>query len=261
MKQSHWGSSRLNVPLRETRSLLDSQPWSAVDELAEDRPRTRSWQVGFGAVGTVPANYEPRYSYPLIVWLTDSQCPIESALGYVSDLSPQNYVGLAIDDCIIQSILPSTAPAADSMVEFLRRVADTENRIVNLIRDFGRDINFHMDRLFIAGVGDAATTALLIAMHQPDWFAGCVAIDGQFPPAGQLLSRNVELAGRRFLLSSRGGRSAFRSASATRHVARQLIASGASVRTQIETQDELVSPATLRSIDDWILSGILSKGA
>ncbi len=261
MKQSHWGSSRLNVPLRETRSLPGPQSWSAADEPAGDCPQTRSWRVGFGAVGTIPANYEPRYAYPLVVWLTDSQCPIESALGYVSELSPQNYVGLAIDDCIIQSILPSTAPASDSMVEFLRRVADAENRIVRLIRNFGRDVNFHMDRLFIAGVGDAATTALLIAMHQPDWFAGCVAIDGQFPPAGQLLSRNVELAGRRFLLSSRGGRSAFRSASATRHVARQLIASGANVRTRIESDDNLVSTETLRQIDDWILSGILSKGA
>lgn len=261
MKQSHWGSSRLNLPLREAQAVPDSQPWPTVDGLAESYPQTRSWQVGFGAVGTVPENYEPRYSYPLVVWLTDSQCPIESALEYVSELSPQNYVGLAIDDCIIQSILPSTTPSSDSMVDFLRRVADTENRIVRQIRDFGRDVNFHMDRLFIAGVGDAATTALLIAMHQPDWFAGCVAIDGEFPPAGQLLSRNVELAGRRFLLSSRGGRSAFRSANATRHVARQLIASGASVRTQIETHDELVSPSTLRGIDDWILSGILSKGA
>ncbi len=261
MKQSHSGSSRLNVPVRESRSLGGPHAWPAVDGPGNAGPGTRSWQVGFGAVGTIPSNYEPRYAYPLVVWLTDSQCPIESALEYVSELSPQNYVGLAIDDCIIQSILPSKVSASESMVEFLRRVADTENRIVRLIRDFGRDVNFHMDRLFIAGVGDAATTALLIAMHQPDWFAGCISIDGQFPPAGQLLARNVELAGRRFLLSSRGGRSAFRSAQATRHIARQLIASGANVRTQIESLDEQLTPSALRAIDDWILSGILSKGA
>jgi phospholipase/carboxylesterase len=260
MKQSHSGSSRLNVPVRESRSLPGTHALPATDASDPTGPGIRSWQVGFGAVGTIPSNYEPRYAYPLVVWLTDSQCPIESALRYVSALSPQNYVGLAIDDCIIQSILPSTVSASESMVDFLRRVADAENRIVRLIRDFGRDVNFHMDRLFIAGIGDAATTALLIAMHQPDWFAGCIAIDGQFPPAGQLLSRNVELAGRRFLLSSSGGRNAFRSAQATRHVARQLIASGANVQTQVESLDEQLAPSTLRTIDDWILSGILQNG-
>ena len=261
MKQSHSGSSRLSIRMREAGSVPAPHAWSSASATSGANAAAQCWQVGHGAFGTVPANYEPRYAYPLIVWLTDGDCSVDTALGYISDLSPQNYVGLAIDDCIIQSILTSREPGPDSIVDFLRRVADTENRIVRLIRELGRDVNFHTDRLFIAGIGDAATTALLIAMHQPDWFAGCIAVDGQFPPAGQLLARNVELAGRRFLLSSRGGRAAFQSASATQHVARQLIASGADVTTQITAQDTPVSSAVLRSVDEWILSGILAKGA
>ncbi|MBI1315149.1 hypothetical protein GC176_27980 [bacterium] len=261
MKQSPSGSSRLSVYPCDAGSVPAPHAWLNASSTLEQPAQARTWRLGQGAVGIIPANYEPRYAYPLIVWLTDSQCPVDTALEYVSELSPQNYVGLAIDDCIIQSILSAGDVGPDAPIEFLRRVADAENRIVRLIRDFGRSVNFHTDRLFIAGVGDAATTALLIAMHQPDWFAGCVSIDGQFPPAGQLLARNVELVGRKFLLSSRGGRSAFQSVNATRHVARQLIASGANVTTRIDSGELPVSGQTLRSIDEWILAGILSKGA
>ncbi|MHC4879031.1 MAG: alpha/beta hydrolase [Planctomycetota bacterium] len=261
MKQSHSGSSRLSVYSRKPSPPAIPHTWDDAALFASQLPESRTFSVGNGAVGIVPSNYEPRYAYPLIVWLTDSRCPVDTALEYVSGLSPQNYVGLAIDDCIIQSILSKGSTDLDTPVEFLRRVADTENRIVRLIREFGRSVSFHAERIFIAGVGDAATTALLIAMHQPDWFGGCIAIDGEFPPAGQLLARNVELVERRFLLSSRGGRSAFQSVNATRHIARQLIASGANVTARIESGDEPVSTSTLRSIDNWILAGILKKGA
>lgn len=257
MKQSHSGSSRLSFRLRKSRR--PGSVWEATGPGLTSIGASRRWRVGAGASEIVPSNYEPRYAYPLVVWLTDSQCPVDSALQFIADLSPQNYVGLAIDDCIIQSILGVQETGPDTLVDFLRRVADAENRIVRLIRRFGRDVNFHPDRLFLAGMGDAATTALLIAMHQPDWFAGCIAIDGQFPPAGQLLARNVELAHRRFLLSSPGGRSAFQSEDATRHIARQLIASGADVTTRIESRQSPVSPQALRAIDEWILNGILNS--
>lgn len=254
MMRSRSDLSRLsrNIPAPSSQG----SPWG-VDQQPD---HVRYWQVNDFAAGTIPESYEPRYSYPLVVWLTGRDCSMDDSLNHIAAMSPQNYLGLAIDECLFD--LPdSRQESLDGPVEFLKRLVDVENRVVTAVRSLRQVVNVHTDRIFLAGAGDAASVALLLAMHQPEWFGGCLAFGGSLPPAAKLLAHDSELAGKRFFLGAPGGRSGWQTAGNVRSTARQLIASGADVSVSVNASeaDSLVNPRSLCEVDHWIISGILAN--
>jgi phospholipase/carboxylesterase len=210
------------------------------------------------AVSIIPSNYEPRYAYPLVVWLCGKECPSHQALEHIARLSPQNYVGLAIEDAAVETRDQEAAPS-DMMVDLIRQMADVESRVVNAIRVFRESVHVHSERIFLAGIGRDASTALLIAMHQPAWFAGCIAFGGQVPPLAQLFTQHRELAGKRFWLGSASNRRTVGSGDAVNHSLKTLIQSGADVTARAYPASAPITPTMLRDVDDWIISGILSN--
>jgi len=233
------------------------QPWRTAGESAYGTPLAHEWPVTDFATAVVPAVYEPRYAYPLILWLCGDDCPATEATTHIAGMSPQNYVGLAVEECIPE--MPSSGDVGNDAVVFFRRLIDAENRLISAVRAFRRQVNVHTERIFLAGAGDSAATALLMALHQPEWFGGCISVGGAFPPAAQLLAQRRPISGRRFWLSASTSRNHRQAASTTLHAARQLIASGADVTSRLFDSDRLLGRATLRAIDEWIISGILNE--
>ena len=253
MMRSRSELSRLsrNVP----DSPADDLPWL----VAEQPEQIQLWQVNDFAAGTIPENYEPRYAYPLIVWLTGRDCGVDESLNHIATMSPQNYLGMAIDECLFD--LPNAEHKdVDVPVEFLRRLVDIENRVVTAVRSLRQVVNVHTERIFLAAAGDAASVALLLAMHQPEWFGGCVAFGGTFPPAAALLANKSELAGKRFFLGASGSKAVWQQTGNVRHTASQLLAAGADVSVAVNDSeiDSLVNRQMLRDVDRWIISNILT---
>jgi phospholipase/carboxylesterase len=232
-------------------------PWIPEADELPGMPQALHCQVNEYSAGLIPENYEPRYPYPLVLWLPSDECDTDEALGHIGNMSPQNYIGLAVEDCILKTS-QSKPSSLDSAVDQLRQLIDIENRIVAAVRSFREFINVHTERIFIAGVGEGATTAMLVAMHQPDWFGGCISFCGEFPAAASLIPGRPELDGKRFWLNSPGGRSSFTSSGKTRHAARMLIAAGADVATRVDDSHLPVSRSMLRDLDEWLIRGILS---
>lgn len=253
MMRSRSDLSRLS---RNIPAPVDQEfPW----QIEEQPDHVRFWQVNDYAAGTIPESYEPRYAYPLIVWLTGRDCGINDSLDHIAAMSPQNYLGLAVDECLFD--LPgSDQDDFDGPVEFLKRLVDIENQVVTAVRSLRQVVNVHTERIFLAGAGDAASVAVLLAMHQPEWFGGCVALGGSLPPAAKLLANKAELAGKRFFLGAPGGRSAWQTTGNVSQTARQLVSLGADVSVSVNASetDALVNPRSLREVDQWIISGILA---
>lgn len=229
-------------------------PWIPEPDELPGMPQALHCQVNDFSAGLIPENYEPRYPYPLVLWLPSIECDTDEALGHIGDMSPQNYVGLAVEDCVLK---PGTT-SLDATVDQLRQLVDIENRIVTAVRSFREFINVHTERVFIGGVGSGATTAMLVAMHQPEWFGGCISFSGHFPAVASLLPVQPSLDGMRFWLSSPGGRVSHPVSQATRHAARMLIAAGSDVTTRISDSRLPVSHSMLRDLDDWLIRGILA---
>lgn len=241
---------------RQDSEHTPSQPWESV---AGPHCDVQFWQVNDFAAGTIPESYEARYAYPLVVWLTGSDCSIDESLNHIAAMSPQNYLGLAIDECLFGR-QESDQQDFDVPVEFLKRLVDVENRVVNAVRSVRQILNVHTERIFLAGAGDAASVALLLAMHQPEWFGGCIAFGGSIPSAAMLLANRAELSSKRFFLGAPGGRSGWQTTNSVRNTARQLVAAGADVSVSVNDSEAatLINRRVLREVDQWIISGILS---
>lgn len=247
------------------------ESWRLSTDMFRDSEDVGSWRPsGLGwdgqslqttasdAVGTVPDNYEPRYAYPLIVWLCDEDCGSAQAMDHIANLSPQNYVGLALEKAALPKRLVQD-DARDALVGSLKQLVAIENRIAAVVRDFRQTVHVHSERVFLAGAGHAATTAMLIAMHQPDWFSGCITFGGKFPAEAGLLIRRRRLVGPRFWVSAPKLDRYSNYGEAAMHAARQLIAAGADVTTHLHTGNRLVSRSALVELDRWIISGILAE--
>lgn len=257
----------MNGPREELQDwLLRTESFRRSEEVSSWRPSGLGWDGQSlltstpDAVGTVPDNYEPRYAYPLIVWLCDEACGSAQAMSHINNMSPQNYVGLALEDAVLPE-RPNHEDARDSVVSTLKQLVEIENRIVAAVRDFRQTVHVHSERVFLAGAGRAATTAMLVAMHQPEWFSGCVAFGGKFPAEANLLVRQRRMRGPRFWLCAPKLDRTANFGEGTLQAARQLIAAGADVTTHLHSSNRLICPSALLELDQWIISGILAEAS
>ncbi len=211
-------------------------------------------QITEDATGLLPSSYEPGYAYPLIVWLAGRDCPVSDALGHISAMSPQNYVGLVLDESLTACRNDEARPLA-----FVQQLTQLEERLVEAVREFRLTANIHSERVFVAGSGEAGTWAQLLALHQPEWFGGAISFGGAFPRSAAVLARGDAIRETRFWLASPSLRTHWQSMLATQAAVRHLEALGADVATCVRDSNTLVSHSMLRELDRWIIDGILAE--
>ncbi|MGN6544625.1 MAG: alpha/beta hydrolase [Aureliella sp.] len=134
-----------------------------------------------------PERYEPRYEYPLIVWLHSCHSNERELEDVMPPLSLQNYVACAprapqaSKDNGRQFIWPQTRAAATV----------AEEAVFASIAAAMNSFSIARNRVFLAGFGSGGTMAMRIALRYPRQFAGVVSICGQFPQNHQPLNNLV----------------------------------------------------------------------
>ncbi len=142
-----------------------------------------------------PEYFEPRYSYPLIIWIQGPGRTADSDFRVAMEsISERNYMGIALRTTLYN--------AADDETDYVQLAARLK-RLVGLVR---RKQNVNGERIFLAGVGRAATIALRLGLSQPQWFAGIIAPGAEaFAQNGAqhpLLREYRRLQGKRVLLGT-----------------------------------------------------------
>lgn len=131
-----------------------------------------------------PERYEPRYDYPLIVWLHSCQSAERELENVMPALSLQNYVACA----------PRGPISSDPHGRLFRwgrsaaSVAIAEELVFDSIELAKAQFSIASDRVFLVGFGGGGTMAWRIALRYPQRFAGVVSICGEFPSQHQPLS-------------------------------------------------------------------------
>ncbi len=150
---------------------------TSLDRLAA--PRAESPVSLFG-----PERYEPRYEYPLVVWLHSCKSNERELEQVMPPLSMQNYVG-----CAPRGTHSSEA-CGKKFSWSQSRAATTvaEENIFNAIHVASENFSIASNRIFLAGFGSGGTMALRIALRYPKHFAGVVSICGEFPQNHQPLN-------------------------------------------------------------------------
>ena len=139
-----------------------------------------------------PERYEPRYEYPLIVWLHSCHSSEQELESVMPELSMQNYVACA----------PRGTLACDPEGKLFRwgqsaaTTAIAEEIVFETIELASRQFSVANNRIFLAGFGGGGSMAWRIALRYPQRFAGVISICGDFPHRNQPL---MNLAAARYL--------------------------------------------------------------
>lgn len=203
-----------------------------------------------------PERYEPRYEYPLIVWLHSCKSNERELEDVMPPLSMQNYVACA----------PRGTQACEAcggqFIWSQSRGATTvaEESVFAAIDATANDFSIARNRIFLAGFGSGGTMAMRIGLRYPQLFAGVVSICGTFPENHQPL-KNLSAARRLPLLwmygedSSRCGVDHVCDTLPLLHAARI----GATIR-QYPAGDELLTNM-LSDMNHWLMERVTNQPA
>ncbi len=197
-----------------------------------------------------PLHYEPKYAYPLLVWLHGPGHNDERQLVRIMPLiSMRNYAAAA----------PRGFGRPDSQaLDWPQDPASIEaatHRVFGCMGAARERFHIAGRRVFLGGFDSGGTMALRIALNQPEYFAGVLSLGGALPRGHQPFGRLV--AARRLPVFLALGRdSEVYGPDKACDDLRLLHTAGVSVTLrQYPCGHELSSPM-LRDIDRWIMEQI-----
>lgn len=191
----------------------------------------------------VPDYYEPRYAYPLILWLrSDGATPDAAKRGdfrrLMRRISDRNCFG---------ALIPAGPPES------------LEARIFETVGALRRKYHFHSERIYLAGCGEEADCSLRFGLARPEWFAGVIALSPNVTARDRWLVRFNALHGKRVLLAA--GRDDQPQVDAIRKLQRLLWSAGIAVRACQHESPDLLDSGLCREIDRWLIQAIEESAA
>ncbi len=146
---------------------------------------SRSVEDGSHAFFT-PLHYEPKYSYPLMVWLHGPGHDDERQLVRIMPMiSMRNYAAAAP-----RGIRSHDSQTLDWPQDPLS-IESAEHRVFDCIGAACERFNIADKRVFLGGFDGGGTMAFRIALNQPESFAGVLSLGGALPQGHQPLGRLV----------------------------------------------------------------------
>lgn len=197
-----------------------------------------------------PKAYEPRYAYPLLVFLHGYGESESQWLQVAPAISRRNYIGLSLRGPV--PVQREGGATGYSWGRSRRSDGAIEDYVLAAIRATMRASHVHSERIFLAGIGEGAAVAYRLGLSSPDKFAGIVALngwlpDGPLPPSPLRASRHLGVfighgAANRIVPTVRA------------QVAHQVLsASGLDVTTKLYECGHQLSLAMLKDLDRWLI--------
>jgi phospholipase/carboxylesterase len=124
-----------------------------------------------------PIHYEPRYAYPLVVWLhgaSDNERQLSRVMPLVSI---RNYVAVGPRG----TTADRPRRGAFRWRQTLRDIELAEARVLECVEIAEHRFHIHAQRIFLAGFGCGGTMAIRVAWNNPGRFAGVATIGGPLP--------------------------------------------------------------------------------
>ncbi len=126
----------------------------------------------------VPEKYEPNYPYPVILWFHDAGGDESDLLDLMPRISERNYFGLSLRGPVA---FGRKAEAGFDWPRSAEAVSELERPLFQTLCELRRNFHIHSERIFLAGTGTGATTAVRLLLNRPEWFAGVFGIGGELP--------------------------------------------------------------------------------
>lgn len=198
----------------------------------------------------MPEHYEAGYAYPLIVWFHGDGKSENELADVMPSISDRNYIGVALRGDVASGTGHSwSSPCSTELLQDVRAI----------VTSLRREYHIHSERIYLAGFGSGATTAIQVMLAKPEWFGGVISFSGEMPKPDAPLAQTDELKNKRILLATSLG--------STTTLVGDVVATGRllySVGMQVGTrvyQNAEKAPSTkmLRDLNSWLMDDICNN--
>ena len=242
--------NRIYPPAESTGRATSSATFDAQSSLFTPSLRDSSYAL------FAPLHYEPKYAYPLIVWLhaqgTDGE---RQLLSVMPEISTRNYVAVAPRGFLCGDAEPA---ARHDWPQSQDRIEEAEHRVFQCIATARRKWNVARRRIFVAGFGSGGTMAFRVALNRPRQFAGVLSICGEFPRGHNPLSQLIEARRLPVLLAVGRDSREYSPAEACDDL-RLFHTAGMSIALRQYPCGQQLTPQMLRDVDRWIIEQITAS--
>lgn len=204
-----------------------------------------------------PLHYEPRYPYPLIVWLHGPGADERNLMRIMPLVSMRNYVAVAPRGT--SAAASDGRPSGYTWLQSDDHVAQAEQRVFDCIALARYKLHIAPHRVFLAGFDCGGTMALRIALAHPEDFAGTVSLGGLFP-TGQTALRSLPAARRVPIFLAAGRGSLDYPVDVVCRDLRLLHTAGILTTLRQYPGGHQLAPQMLSDLDRWIIEQITSGG-
>src|SRR2546430_2504663 len=137
-----------------------------------------------------PVGYEPRYPYPLIVFLHGNGGNEEQILRLAPRVSRRNYVSIGLRGPVCLG--PNRKGALGFSWGDASHHDLIEDYLLGAVEQTRRYYHIHSERVFLAGFAEGATLAYRMGMLFPEKLGGVIALNGVMPREDRPLLRLPE---------------------------------------------------------------------
>lgn len=195
----------------------------------------------------LPAGYEPRYPYPLLVFFHGHGGTEEQILRLAPRLSRRNYISIGLRGPVPAS---STGGYSWGSSAYLPLV---EDYLVRAVQQTRRTYHVHSERIYLAGFGEGATLAYRLGLGLAGRVGGVISFNGCMPRHSRPLLRLPEARALRVFIAH-GIANALVPFSMARDDARLLASAGLPVDLHTYPTNHRLHPDMLRDLNRWIIA-------
>lgn len=217
------------------------------DVATELADAARSWPVRT----FLPKGYEPRYPYPLVVFLHGHAGNEEQMLRLAPKLSRRNFIAIALRGPVFLGRNASDVPGyswGDSSHRSL-----VEDYLLRAVEQTRRTYHVHSERIYLAGFAEGAAMAYRLGLTFPEKLAGVISLNGAMPRLDRPLFRMPALRDLRVFIGH-GIANSKMPLSLAREDQRLLYTAGLDVEMKTYPTTQRIHPDMLRDVNRWLIS-------
>ena len=138
-----------------------------------------------------PVGYEPRYPYPLLVFLHGEGGNDEQILRLAPRVSRRNYVAIGLRGPVCLG--PDRKGSLGFSWGDASHLPLIEEYLLGAIQQTRLHYHIHSERIFLAGYAEGATLAYRMGLQFPEKIGGVIALNGHMPRTDRPLLRFPEV--------------------------------------------------------------------
>lgn len=198
----------------------------------------------------LPAGYEPRYPYPLLVFFHGHGGNEEQILRLAPRLSRRNYISIGLRGPVPAD--PASRNVAGYSWGGSAYLSLLEDYLVRAVQQTRRTYHVHSERIYLAGFAEGATLAYRLALDLAGKVAGVISFNGCMPRHQRPLLRLPEARALRVFIGH-GIANAVVPLSMARADGKLLASAGLPVAMHTYPTNHRLHPDMLRDLNRWII--------